>query len=125
VDNLQGQPVDNSQIPTLTECQAHWQARSWTSDPGAFHDHYEAIGWIRSGGVHITNWKACANAWERREHTPARGNGIGGVKPKYPNMNDDNAMLAAAKKYKIATLGVSKFDLHAKIKGAIDREENA
>lgn len=35
-------------------------------DPAAFFDHYEGFGW-RVGGSKITDWKAIARSWSRKE----------------------------------------------------------
>ena len=54
--------------PTIEEVRAYCRIKPLpNTDPEAFVEYYEAQGWVNANGIAITNWRLCANNWERRE----------------------------------------------------------
>jgi hypothetical protein len=62
--------------PTEEEVSAYCLTRKNGIDPAYFRDHYEANGWVQSGGKPIRNWKAAVRTWER--------NGMAGGRNRKP-----------------------------------------
>lgn len=60
--------------PSLDEVKDFFKANSFTSDPEAFFDYYEANGWTQGNRKPLQKWEAAARQWERRqaEFSPAR-----------------------------------------------------
>lgn len=53
--------------PTLSELEAFCSENQLSMDCQHFMDYYEARGWKLSGGIAMTDWKAAARSWARRE----------------------------------------------------------
>lgn len=57
--------------PTLSELEGFCSENELSMDCQHFMDYYEARGWKLSGGIAMTDWKAAARSWARREWNPA------------------------------------------------------
>ena len=60
--------------PTALEVHVHFRQCGRTDDAAdwqGFFDHYDAVDWISGTGQPITNWKAKAGEWLRRNPKPA------------------------------------------------------
>jgi len=53
--------------PTYQQIKAYCDERKNQVDPLAFHDHYEANGWVQGRNKPIRDWKACVRTWERND----------------------------------------------------------
>ena len=53
--------------PTLAEVRAYFKGNMLKGDPDDFLDHYTSINWIDPQGRTITDWRAVARRWTRRE----------------------------------------------------------
>lgn len=59
-ESERGRPRD------VQECAEFFFSEKLNGDPAAFFDHYSGINW-RVGGSPITDWKAVARSWSRKE----------------------------------------------------------
>ena len=59
-------PFD-AEPPSLDDVRAYFACNCLKGDPEEFHDHFAAQGWVRSNGQPITDWKAQARQWSRRQ----------------------------------------------------------
>lgn len=60
-------------IPTIDELKEYAVSKGYeTFNAEAFHDHYEAVGWM-VGRNKMKNWHASVNSWVRRESTFSNG----------------------------------------------------
>ena len=91
--NVEG-GVDNNahargfQAPSLEEVRAYVAERGYYIDPEEFMEHYTSNGWM-VGKVHMKDWKATVNAWERRRRQ--------GTTPAAPSRQKGNYVLDAMK----------------------------
>ncbi|MEI8373692.1 MAG: hypothetical protein WCJ35_12765 [Planctomycetota bacterium] len=53
--------------PSEEEVQAYWTQKKLQGDPDEYRDHYQANGWTQGKGKPLTDWKAAANNWSRRQ----------------------------------------------------------
>ena len=60
------QAVDRGRPKDAQEVAEFFFAEKLNGDPSAFFDHYSGVGW-RVGGSPITDWKAIARSWSRKE----------------------------------------------------------
>lgn len=58
--------VDRGRARDAQEVAEFFFAEKLNGDPAAFFDHYQGINW-RVGGSPITDWKAIARSWSRKE----------------------------------------------------------
>lgn len=53
--------------PTADEAAAYFAANCLRGDAQEFLDHYEAQGWVRGNGMPVSDWRAQARIWSRRQ----------------------------------------------------------
>lgn len=54
--------------PSFEEVKAYCLERQNNIDPQKFIDHYESVGWKKSSGTKVVDWKACVRTWEGRDN---------------------------------------------------------
>ena len=53
--------------PTLDDVRAYFGASCLKGDPEAFFDYYSGQGWLKSNHMPISDWKAVARSWGRKQ----------------------------------------------------------
>jgi len=74
--------------PTLEEVKNYCREKGYYIDPEEFMEHYTSNGWM-VGKVHMKDWKATINTWERRRRQ--------GTTPAAPSKQKGNYVLDAMK----------------------------
>lgn len=64
---MDGECGDVPEPPSVEEVRAYFGANCLKGDPSEFFDHFSAQGWVRSNGQPISDWKAQARLWGRRQ----------------------------------------------------------
>lgn len=71
IDSIDNKDIDNKEIvgkPTLEEVEKFMVGRGASKDYAhTFFDLYESQGWKKANGVKITDWKAAARNWLRKD----------------------------------------------------------
>ena len=58
---------EGTELPTVEEVRAYFQANCLRGDPELFHATYDAKGWVDGSGFPIVSWRSQAIRWSKRQ----------------------------------------------------------
>ena len=58
---------DGFEAPSLEAVRAYFGANCLLGDPEAFWSHYASQGWEKGNGCRVSDWRALALSWARRQ----------------------------------------------------------
>jgi hypothetical protein len=62
--------------PSKEEVQGYVDSVNYSGfNVAKFHSHYTSVGWKKSGGARIVDWKATADLWHENEQQFSKRNG--------------------------------------------------